>query len=71
MAGINCEDFGLVANKCMKCKDDILTEEHGDDVFRGVSMRYFYAQCPKTNLLCSSISGAWVPAVTVCSQQLW
>ncbi len=33
--------------------------------------KYFYANCPKTNYLCSATSGAWVPAVTVCAQQLF
>lgn len=33
--------------------------------------RYFLANCPKTNFLCSATSGAWVPAVTVCSQNLY
>lgn len=33
--------------------------------------RYFYANCPKTNVLCSPFSGAWVAANTVCKQQLF
>lgn len=33
--------------------------------------RFFYANCPRTNVLCSALSGAWVPAVTVCRQQLF
>lgn len=33
--------------------------------------KYFYANCPKTNFLCSALSGAWVAAVTVCRQQLY
>lgn len=69
MTNFNCADYGL--DKCLKCKDSVLTEEHEHDVFRGVSWKYFYAQCPKTNFLCSSISGAYVPAITVCNQQLW
>lgn len=33
--------------------------------------RYFLANCPKTNQSCSSLSGGFVAAVTVCSQGLW
>ena len=34
-------------------------------------MRYFLANCPKINQLCSQFSGAWVSAVTVCNQRLF
>jgi hypothetical protein len=27
--------------------------------------------CPKINMMCNAMSGAWVPAVTVCSQRLY
>jgi hypothetical protein len=33
--------------------------------------RLFYVQCPKVNQSCSSMSSAWVPAITVCNQNLW
>ncbi len=33
--------------------------------------KYFYSNCPKTNVLCSALSGAWVAAITVCRQQLY
>lgn len=33
--------------------------------------RYFLADCPKGNMLCSGMSGAWVPAITVCAQGLY
>jgi hypothetical protein len=33
--------------------------------------KFFYANCPKTNTQCSGLSGAWVPAITVCQQQLF
>lgn len=33
--------------------------------------RFFYANCPRTNFLCSAVSGAWVAAVTTCRQQLY
>ena len=33
--------------------------------------RYFYVQCPKVNQSCSSLSGGFVSAVTICNQGLW
>lgn len=33
--------------------------------------KYFMADCPKGNMLCSGMSGAWVAAVTVCGQRLF
>lgn len=33
--------------------------------------KYFMADCPKNNMLCSGMSGAWVAAVTVCGQRLY
>ena len=33
--------------------------------------KYFLADCPKGNMLCSGMSGAWVPATTVCGQSLF
>lgn len=33
--------------------------------------KYFLADCPKTNQLCSAMSGAWVAASTICSQRLF
>lgn len=33
--------------------------------------RYFLANCPKGNMMCSGMSGAWVAATTVCRQRLF
>ena len=33
--------------------------------------KFFYANCPRTNYLCSATSGAWLPAITVCRQSLY
>ena len=33
--------------------------------------KYFLADCPKNNQLCSGLSGAWVAASTVCAQRLY
>lgn len=32
--------------------------------------KFFYPNCKKTNLLCSTKGGAYVAAITVCSQSL-
>lgn len=33
--------------------------------------KYFMADCPKNNQMCSGMSGGWVAAVTVCGQRLY
>lgn len=48
----------------MRCKKP-------NGVYTTVTWRYFLANCPKVNQLCSGFSGAYVPAITVCNQQLF
>jgi len=33
--------------------------------------KYFLANCPKNNQLCSGMSGGWVSAITICGQRLY
>ena len=33
--------------------------------------KYFLADCPRLNQLCSGKSGAWLPAITICGQRLF
>ena len=33
--------------------------------------KYFMASCPKNNMMCSGMSGAWVAASTICGQRLY
>lgn len=33
--------------------------------------RYFRVQCPKVNVMCNSMSGGYVAAITVCRQHLY
>ena len=33
--------------------------------------KYFLADCPKGNMMCSGMSGAWVAATTVCQMRLY
>jgi hypothetical protein len=32
--------------------------------------KYFMADCPKNNMMCSGMSGAYLPAITICNQRL-
>lgn len=41
-----------------------------NDEIEYVTWEFFYPDCSNRNLLCRKDSGAWVPAITVCNQQL-
>lgn len=51
---------------CYKGNDDM-----GDPIYTCATWRKFRVQCPKVNQLCSTMSEAWVAAVTVCNQRLF
>ena len=54
---------------CMKCRYyDPATSQYR---YRDVTMRLFYPNCPKINMMCNPLAGAYVAATTVCSQHLW
>ncbi|GAH00031.1 unnamed protein product [marine sediment metagenome] len=55
-----------MAFTCLKGYDN-----NGEPIYGEVEMRYFLANCPKINQLCSSTSGGYVAAVTVCNQRLF
>lgn len=40
-------------------------------IYTCATWRYFKVQCPKVNVLCNSLSGGWVAAITVCNQHLY
>jgi hypothetical protein len=40
-------------------------------VYTCATWRKFRVSCPKVNFQCSTLSEAWVAAVTVCNQQLF
>jgi len=42
-----------------------------DGTLTVVEWRFFLVTCPKVNQLCSTTSGAWVAATTVCQQALF
>lgn len=48
----------------MQCK---LSNEQ----YRTATWRFFYPTCKKNNLRCNAASGAYVPAITVCTDSLW
>lgn len=52
--------------KCVKELDD-----EGEKVFNCATMRLFRVNCSKINRQCNTISAAYVPAITVCSQRLF
>ena len=51
---------------CLKGED-----ESGDPIYTCATWRKFRVNCPKVNFQCSSLSEAWVAAVTVCNQKLF
>lgn len=46
-------------------------DANGDPIYTCATWRRFKANCPRSNRQCSSISEAWVAAVTVCNQRLF
>jgi hypothetical protein len=65
---IGLDDDPIVETKATGTGLDCI---NSDGSFRKVQWRYFYANCPKVNQLCSGISGGYVAASTVCRQQLY
>lgn len=51
---------------CLKGMDD-----NGDPIYTCATWRKFKVSCPKINSLCSSLSEAYLPAITVCNQRLF
>lgn len=52
--------------RCVKTHD-----ANNAPVYNCTTSRYFRVNCSKINQQCSSLSGAWVAASTVCSQKLF
>ena len=51
---------------CLKGADQM-----GDPIFTCATWKLFKVQCPQLNQLCSSLSTAYVAAITVCNQKLF
>lgn len=43
----------------------------GGNIYKTVTSRLFYTNCPRVNQLCNSFSNGYVAAVTVCNQRLY
>ena len=56
--------------KYRRCSNGRLNQD-GTTSAKCGGWKFFLANCPKGNMMCSGMSGAWVPAVTVCVQQLF
>ena len=51
---------------CNKGNDSL-----GDPIYTCATWRMFRVQCPKVNMQCSTLSEAYVAAITVCNQRLF
>ena len=51
---------------CLKGYDN-----ESNPIYTCATMKLFKVNCPKLNQLCSSLSSAYVAAVTVCNQHLY
>lgn len=52
----------------MNCK---FINASGNEEIIVVTSKFFFVRCPRVNQLCSSTSGAFVAAITVCNQRLF
>lgn len=46
-------------------------DAQGDPLYTCATWRKFRVSCPKINQQCSTLSEAWVAAITVCNQHLY
>lgn len=56
------------AGEGIKCR---YTDSLGVNRISYVTWRLMYPNCSKVNQLCNALSGAYVPAVTVCTLKLF
>jgi len=62
----------VTSNGCVRkllCNKGL--DANGNKIFTCATWRRFRVNCPKVNFQCSSLSEAWVAAVTVCRQRLF
>jgi hypothetical protein len=62
----------VTSNSCVRklfCNKGL--DANGNKIFTCATWRRFRVNCPKVNFQCSSLSEAWVAAVTVCRQRLF
>lgn len=63
--GTNDDDTPNIQLYCYKGEDD-----NDDPIYTCATWKRFRAQCPNSNLQCSTMSEAYVAAITVCRQRL-
>ena len=51
--------------------DKIKDPNHQNPEQMQVAMRFRFPSCKPWDTTCAQQGGAWVPAITVCQQQLW
>jgi hypothetical protein len=56
-------------NRQLYCNKGL--DENGDPIYTCATWRRFRVNCPKVNFQCSTLSEAWVAAITVCNQRLF
>ena len=64
--GKNADGTANIKYYCLKGNDT-----QGAPIYTCATWKSFRANCPKNNSQCSSLSEAWVAAVTVCNQKLF
>jgi uncharacterized delta-60 repeat protein len=55
--------FVQATSTCLPCRKS-------DGSISCSKWKYFMADCPKNNRMCSGMSGAYLPAITICNQRL-
>jgi len=68
----NTNMIPITSNGCVRkllCNKGL--DANGNKIFTCATWRRFRVNCPKVNFQCSSLSEAWVAAVTVCRQRLF
>jgi len=64
--GTHSDDSPDVQLYCNKGVDS-----EGEPIYTCATWRKFRVSCPKVNFQCSTLSEAWVAAITVCNQRLF
>ena len=69
-ADVGADNKIYVPNSNLVCDEFHFKCRKRNNTFECTGMKFFSPQCPNPLLGCSSASGALVPAITVCAQEL-
>jgi hypothetical protein len=69
--GNNCMGQTAAGAPNIQFKCQVSTDVDGTPIFGCVPMQLFFVSCNTFNSLCNSNSSAFLPAITVCAQQLF